>query len=267
MTKSGTDGQPVRKEKISVCIITGNEEDNIGRCLESVKWADEIILVDSFSTDRTVEIASGYTDRIYRHRWLGYIGQKAVAKSLARYEWVLFVDADEAVSGVLREEIESMFRRGVPPEVSGFDFPRLVWFLNRWIRHGDWYPDTKLRLFRRTKGRCCGTEPHERIEVDGEVRHLRAPLYHYTYDSINDQIGTLNRFSSISANGMDELYSTAYILFGMLVRAPFRFFRCYIIKLGFLDGVPGLIIAVASSFGTFIKYSKMWERKLNEKQR
>ena len=253
-------------EKISVCIITGNEQKNIRRCLDSVKWADEIIVVDSFSTDATMSIVLEYTDRVYKHRWLGYIGQKAVAKSLAQCDWVLFVDADEAVSDSLRQEIADIFAKGVPEDVNGFDFPRQVWFLNKWIRHGDWYPDTKLRLFRRLKGTCGGTEPHERVDIEGTVCHLRSPLYHYTYDNIHDQIGTLNRFSTISANGIQgKKKSSCYVLFGMLAHAPFRFFRCYVVKRGFLDGIPGLIIAVAAAFGTFIKYAKQWEVKLNSK--
>ncbi len=251
--------------KVSVCIITGNEQKDIRRCLESVKWADEIVVVDSFSTDLTLTIVAEYTDRIYQHRWLGYIGQKAVAKSLAKNEWVLFVDADEAVSESLRVEIATVFQNGFPVGFNGFDFPRLVWFLNRWIRHGDWYPDAKLRLFRRTKGTCCGTEPHERIDIEGCVGHLKAPLHHYTYENIQEQIGTMNRFSSISAVGTPKRWSKRKVLFGMLAHAPFRFFRCYVIKLGFLDGIPGLIIAVASAFGTFIKYAKLWEFNLNEK--
>ena len=163
--------------KISVCIITGNERRHIRRCLESVKWADEIVVVDSFSTDGTAQIVDEYTPRRYLHRWIGYIGQKSVAKSLARCEWILFVDADEAVSDQLHAEIADRFSRGIPDDVNGFDFPRQVWFLNRWIRHGDWYPDTKLRLFRRTRGACAGQEPHEKVVVAGRVEHLRSPLY------------------------------------------------------------------------------------------
>ena len=252
-------------EKISVCIITGNEEKNIRRCLESVKWADEIVIVDSFSTDATVEIASEYATRIFRHRWLGYIEQKTVAKSLAHNEWVLFVDADEVVSLGLKKEILGIFSDGVPADVDGFDFPRQVWFLNKWIRHGDWYPDTKLRLFRRLKGKCCGVEPHERIRISGKIRHLKAPLFHYTYTNIFDQIVTLNRFSTISADCTRRQHGVGFIIFGLLFRAPFRFFRCYIVRMGFLDGIPGLIIAVASSFGTFIKYAKTWENRISAK--
>ena len=246
---------------LSVCIIAGNEEVNIRRCLESATWADEIVVVDSFSRDRTPEIAREYTDRVFQHRWMGYIGQKAIARNLARGEWILFVDADEAVSPALREQILSTLRRGVPEPVAGFDFPRQVWFLNRWIRHGDWYPDAKLRLFRKGRGRCSGIEPHERIEAEGEVRHLSAPLFHYTYENIADQIDTINRFSSIGASSAATRHipSRLAILWGMLLHPPFRFFRCYFLRRGFMDGIAGLVIARAIAFGTFVKYAKLWE--------
>lgn len=246
---------------LSVCVITGNEEDNIRRCLESVRWADEIVVVDSFSRDRTVEIAREFTDRVFQHRWMGYIGQKAIARNLARGEWILFVDADEAVSPALRGEILAALRRGVPDAVAGFDFPRQVWFLHRWIRHGDWYPDAKLRLFRKERGRCCGIEPHERIEIDGELRHLSAPLFHYTYDDIADQLSTLNRFTTIGAESAAQgrRHARLYVLWGMLFHPPFRFLRCYFFKLGVLDGLAGLVIARTIAFGTFVKYAKLWE--------
>ena len=248
---------------LSVCIITGNEEENIRRCLESVSWADEIVVVDSFSTDRTREIVREYTDRVFQHRWVGYIGQKAIARNLARGEWILFVDADEAVSPALREEILATLRHGVPDGIDGFDFPRQVWYMRRWIRHGDWYPDTKLRLFRKARGHCCGIEPHERIEVQGEVRHLSAPLFHYTYDDVADQVSTMNRFSTISARSKDlRSRSVPFLLWGMLMHPPFRFFRCYFLKRGFLDGVAGLVIARSAAFSTFLKYAKLWEARL-----
>ena len=259
---------PRKKPFLSVCIITGNEEDNVRRCLESVVWADEIVVVDSFSVDRTQEIAREFTDRVFQHRWVGYIGQKAIARNLARGEWILFVDADEVVSPQLREEILALFRAGVPAGVDGFDFPRQVWYMRRWIRHGDWYPDAKLRLFRKARGRCCGIEPHERIEVDGEVRHLRAPLFHYTYDDVADQLDTMNRFSTISARNERLLRKpAAYLLWGMLMHPPFRFFRCYFLKRGFLDGVAGLVIARSAAFSTFVKYAKLWEARLGARRR
>lgn len=251
---------PPQKPFLSVCIITGNEEENIRRCLESVRWADEIVIVDSFSTDRTVEIAREFTTHIYQHRWTGYIGQKAIARNLARGEWILFVDADEAVSGDLRREVRQRFLAGVSDSVDGFDFPRQVWYLHRWIRHGDWYPDTKLRLFRKANGHCCGMEPHERIDVNGDVQHLTSPLYHYTYDNIEDQMKTINRFSTIAAQGQQHIrHSRLFILWCMLMHPPFRFIRCYFVKFGFLDGMAGFIIAMTIAYATFIKYAKYWE--------
>jgi len=243
----------------------GGGEDNIRRCLESVRWADEIVVLDSFSTDRTRAIALEYTDRVIQHRWLGYIGQKALAKTLARSPWVMFVDADEEVSDELRCEILRTFDAVVPESVAGFDFPRMVWYLNRWIRHGEWYPDIKLRLFRKDRGSCSGTEPHDRIYVQGTVRHLSAPLHHYTYADISDQIATINRFSTISADS-GIARSAGSILFRLALHPPFRFFRNYVIKLGFLDGVAGLIVAGSIAFGTFTKYAKLWELHLRNLQ-
>ncbi len=257
MNKPGAEPTHPR-EAISACIICCNEESNIRRCLESVWWADEIVVVDSFSSDRTVAIAREYTQRVYQHRWLGYIGQKALTKRLAKGPWVLFVDADEEVSDRLRREIAGLFEAGVSEATAGFEFPRMVWYLGRWIRHGEWYPDVKLRLFRKDRGECVGAEPHERVDVKGGVRRLRSPLLHYTYDDLADQVNTLNRFSSISSRSRYEA-GTRMALPRMLFHPPFRFFRSYILKRGFLDGIPGLIIAQAASFGTFVKYAKLWE--------
>lgn len=253
-----TDVPEPQREKISVCIITGNEERNIRRCLESVTWADEIVVIDSFSTDGTVEIAREFTDRVYQHRWLGYIGQKKLIKGVASNPWVMFVDADEVVSPELRDNVRHAFAKGIPHDIAGFEFPREVRYLNRWIRHGDWYPDIKLRLFRRDRGHCGGREPHDRIFVEGQVVRLKGSLYHYTYTGINDQLSTLNRFSSITAEG--RLTDGArFRLTDLLLRPGFRFFRGYILKRGFMDGLPGFIIAVTVAYGTFIKYAKLWE--------
>ena len=243
-------------EKISVCIICGNEIDNIERCLKSVTWADEILVLDSFSNDGTYEVAQKYTDKVFRHEWLGYIGQKKLIAEKASGPWILFVDADEEVSEKLKQEIETLFSKPIPACVNGFNCPRLVRYLGRWIWHGDWYPDMKLRLFRKAYGECGGEEPHDRIIVTGKVRNLRNPLNHYTYDDITDQIKQINRFSSISA---DTKRTRSAGLFRLLFHPLFRFVKCYFFKLGFLDGVPGLIIAGHVAFGTFAKYAKLWE--------
>jgi len=246
------------EERISVCIIAGNEEHNIRRCLESALWADEIVVVDSFSTDRTVDICREYTERVYQHEWLGYIGQKNLIKDLANGPWILFLDADEEISIELKDEIIEQFTSGRALDYAGFEFPRLVHFLGRWITHGDWYPDAKLRLFRKDLGECGGQEPHDRITVNGRVKRLAGHLHHYTYRDISDQLSTLNRFSSISARGKYR-NGQRFGLSDVMLRPVLRFLRCYFLKRGCLDGVPGLIIAVSTSLGTFAKYAKLWE--------
>ncbi|MBA4386911.1 MAG: glycosyltransferase family 2 protein [Verrucomicrobia bacterium] len=246
------------REKISVCITAGNEEKNIRRCLESVKWADEIIVVDSFSTDRTVEICLEYTDMVYRHRWLGYIGQKNLIKDLAEGPWILFIDADEEISPELRDEITGEFEGGSAAAVAGYEFPRMVWYMNQWIRHGDWYPDAKLRLFRKDHGRCGGREPHDRTTVDGPVKRMVAHMYHYTYTDIADQLATINHFSTITAEGWFH-DGKPFRWFDLVLRPPFRFFRCYLFKRGFMDGFSGVIIAMFAAYGVFVKYAKLWE--------
>ncbi len=246
------------REKISICIIAGNEEKNIRRCIESATWANEIIVVDSFSTDRTVEICNEYTDRVYQHEWMGYIGQKNLIKDMAKGPWILFLDADEEISPALREEIISEFNSNRIDNVNGYEFPRLVRYLGRWITHGDWYPDVKLRLFRKEKGTCGGKEPHDRTTVVGQVKRLKSPIFHYTYTGINDQLASLNSFTSISAKGK-YCDGRQFGMTDVIFRPALRFVRCYFLRRGFLDGLPGLIVATTVAFGVFIKYAKLWE--------
>ncbi len=246
------------RETISVCITAGNEEKNIRRCLESVKWADEIVVVDSFSTDRTPEICREYTDLVYEHKWLGYIGQKNLIKDIATCPWIMFVDADEEVSVALRDEILEAFNNGATETYAGFEFPRIVHYLGRWIRHGDWYPDVKLRLFRGELGTCGGKEPHDQILVNGPVKRLRGHMHHFTYDGIIDQIATINRFTSITAETKFKDGRLSHIT-DLLFRPMFRFIRGYFLRGGILDGLPGLIIAISTSYGVFAKYAKLWE--------
>jgi glycosyltransferase involved in cell wall biosynthesis len=243
--------------KISACVTAGNEEDKIAACLASLAWCDEIVVVDSFSTDKTREISQRFTARVYQHPWEGYIAQKNYIRSLAQYPWILFVDADEVVSDDLRAEIEGEFERG-PGEIAGYRFPRMVYYLGKWILHGEWYPDIKLRLFLKHRGHSAGQEPHDRVVVDGPVQTLRAPLYHYTYDNLADHILTLNRFSSISAS---DKFSRGdkFRWRDLFIRPPFRFFKSYFVKRGFLDGRQGFIIALMTAFAVFVKYAKLME--------
>ena len=248
------------REKISVCITAGNEESNIRRCLDSVVWADEIVVVDSFSSDRTPQICREYTDMVFQHRWLGYVGQKNLIKDLAIGPWILFVDADEEISGPLRDEILAEFESGAARNLAGYRFPRKVRFLGRWITHGDWYPDIKLRLLRKDLGRCIGKEPHDKTIVDGPVKTLKADILHYTYVDIMDQLDTLNAFTTIGSRTLIE-GGTSTRLIDLLFRPAFRFLRCYLLKRGFMDGLPGFIIARTIAFGVFVKYAKLWEAR------
>lgn len=249
--------------KISACVTAGNEEDKIAACLASLTWCDETIVVDSFSQDKTFEISKQYTPHVYQHAWEGYIAQKNYIRSLAHHPWILFVDADEVVSKALRDEIEAEFQRG-PGDVAGYSFPRMVHYLGKWIRHGEWYPDIKLRLFRKDLGHSEGQEPHDRVVVDGPVKTLRSPLYHFTYDNLADHIHTINRFSSITANEKfhrGDVFRWRDLFF----RPPFRFFKSYILKSGLLDGRQGFIIAVLSAFGVFVKYAKLLELGIQQR--
>lgn len=245
------------RPKISACVTTFNEEANIRRCLESLRWCDEIVVVDSFSSDRTVELCREFTDRVYQHEWLGYIGQKNLIRKMASHEWILFIDADEEVSADLREEILRELQSN-DGSIAGYQFPRMVNYIDRWIRHGEWYPDVKLRLFLKDRGRSGGTEPHDQVFVNGGVKTLRGKLYHYTYDGLHDHLETMNRFSSITAQEKFRIHSS-FRWSDFLLRPPFRFLKAYLLRGGFLDGRRGFLIALISAFGVCMKYAKLWE--------
>jgi len=249
-------------DKISACVITFNEEVNIRRCLDSVTWCDEIVIVDSFSTDRTVEICREYTDNVFQHAWLGYIGQRNLIRERASHPWVLHLDADEELSPELIAAIQEAFRHPAP-DIVGYEFPRLVHYLGKWIRYGDWYPDIKLRLFRKDKGQSVGNEPHDYVVVDGRVKTMRHPIFHYTYDDIQDHLHTINRFTTIAAethwNGGGR-----FMLIHFLFRPPWRFIRGYFLKGGFLCGRHGFLIAIINAFSVAMKYAKLWEKQLSE---
>lgn len=247
--------------------MTKNEEKNIRRCLESLTWCDEIVVLDSGSTDETVKICEEYTDQVHHHEWLGYIGQRNILRKYAKYDWVLFLDADEEVSKELKDQLERIFcDSSILNIYRGFKFPRRVFYLDRWIKHGEWNPDVKLRLFRKDYGYSGGQEPHDQVLVDGLVKKLSGKLLHYTYENLTDHISTTNRFSTISAQAMYNK-GRRFRLTDLLVRPPFRFFKGFFLKLGFLDGVRGFIIAVVNAFGVVMKYSKLREIEWQENRR
>ncbi len=242
---------------ITACIIAMNEEDNLRACLESVSFCDEIVVVDSHSTDRTREIAAEFTDRVIERDWPGHIEQKNFAIDQASHDWVLCVDADERVTQELREAILAEFAK---PEIaySGFTVNRLNHYLGRWIRHGGWYPDRKLRLFRRQHGRWGGVNPHDRVHVEGPVRDLNLDLLHYSYKDLGAHLRTIDSFTSILAREKLKR-GQRFVTFQVVFSGPMKFFTMYFLRRGFLDGWPGLICAAMGSYYSFLKYAKLWE--------
>lgn len=255
MTQSPDSPQPL----LSVVIIAKNEADRIRTLLESVKFADEVLVVDSGSTDGTVEMCQSFGARVIHQDWMGYAAQKQFAMDAASGLWVLSLDADEAISPESANEITAAIR-SCDDKVHGFALPRLSRYLNRWIRHGGWYPDRKIRLVRKGSGRWIGDGLHEKLEVSGVINNLQYPILHYVYRDISDQINTINRFSSVHADHRTPA-GAIHILFG-LFHAAGKFLECAVWKLGILDGIPGLIIAVNSSFYVFLKHAKAWEKGL-----
>lgn len=244
------------RASISCCIVCFNEEANIRRCLESVKWCDEIVIVDSFSTDRTLQICQEYTPKVTQRVWPGYVEQKRFALSQASYEWVLNVDADEEVSPELQQDILRVLERN-DPAVDGFYIPRLVYYLGRWWRRG-WYPSSRLRLFRKTKVRWGGVNPHEKVLLRGQADRLPGNLYHYTYDNITDHLRTINGLTDIAAHELALRGKQASVV-DILFRPLWRFLRFYLLSGCIRDGRAGFFVSVTSAFYTFLKYAKLRE--------
>ena len=254
-----------RPPSVSAIVVCYNEEQRIEACLESLRWCDEIVVVDSFSTDRTPEICRRYTERFMQRQWAGYRDQKAFAHSQATKDWVLLVDSDERVTPALRQEIlDALVHDNAA--YAGYSLPRLVRYLHRWWWRGGWYPDYDVRLFRRERATWGGNDPHEKILVDGKVRRLKHHLEHYTYRNIDDHVERINRFTSISSRELKKA-GGHWRLSDALLRPPVRFFRSYIIKRGFLEGFAGFYVAVTAAVYVFLKYAKLWELETEEKKK
>lgn len=245
-------------QPISVTIVTLNEERKIGDCLKSVRFADEVVVVDSFSTDRTPEICRSFGVRFIQNPWPGYVGQKNFALDRSSHEWVLSLDADERCSRELREEIREVLRRN-PADPAGYAIPRRVYYINRWIGHGGWYPDRKVRLFRKSAARWEGEDPHDRVGLRGRHGVLKGGIHHFSFDDISAHFRTLDNFSSVAA-GERIAKGKGACWVDIFFRPPATFLKMYFLKTGFLDGIPGLIIAVLSWFHVFCKYVKVRER-------
>jgi glycosyltransferase involved in cell wall biosynthesis len=249
-----------RPVKLSAAIICFNEEANIRRCLESVSFCDEIVVVDNGSTDRTLSICRELAASIIYHEWEGHVKQKQFALSQCQGEWILSVDSDEQVS----DELKNSILAGItsPGKNKGFAVNRVVYFLGRFWRSGGWYREHRTRVFRKDSVATAGEDPHDKFLVDGPVASLKGDLYHFTYKSLKDQIHSLNKLSSIAAESLYEngkRFSFMYILVNPII----RFIRFYVLKRGFLEGKAGFIVAVNEAVHTFWKYAKLWEAEKN----
>jgi glycosyltransferase involved in cell wall biosynthesis len=243
--------------EISAVIITHNEERRLEDALKSLAGvASEIIVVDSYSTDETVRIARKYTDRVFERAWTNYADQKNFANEKASRPWILSLDADERLSPELQKAIDELKRS--EPGCAGFSVPRQVFYLGRWVRHSGWYPDWRIRLFRKDSARWEGEFVHERLVVQGKIRKLRAPIHHFTYRNIHEHMARINKFSDLAAQKLyaEQKKSRWYHLFFLPV---FRFFRAYVWKRGFLDGFAGLVISVLTGYAVFARYAKLRE--------
>jgi len=242
---------------VSACMITFNNSRTVEKALKSVaSWASEIIVVDSFSTDGTFEIAKKYATISEQRPWPGFRDQYNYCISKAKNDWVIFLDADEEISKELAEEIAERLELDAGA-YDGYIAHRRNYYLGRWIMHGGWVPDSEIRLFRKSKGTFAGGL-HANVQVQGRVGELKHFYYHYNYRDIADQIDTINRYSLNAAQDMLR-EGKRFSLFDLLLRPPARFIKEYLLKRGFLDGLPGLVIAVSTMYYVFAKYAKLWE--------
>jgi len=246
--------------QISATIVAFNEERNIARAIRSLGLGhgcvDEIIVVDSGSTDRTREIAASLGARVVEEPWRGYAAQKNFSASIAANDWILSIDADEELTPALAAEISAL--KNQPSGFDGWTMPRLARYLGRWIRYSGWYPDRKLRLYHRESGAWQGDYVHESVQVNGKVGQLKGDLLHFTCDSLSQHLSTIDTYTSLAAKALIASGKPVPIR-RLVADPPWTFVRSYIIQRGFLDGAQGLVIASMASFYTFMKYAKARE--------
>ena len=243
--------------KLTVTVITRNEAANIEGALESVRWADEIVVVDSHSADETVALAQKYNARIVIHDWAGYSAQRNYAAEIASNDWILALDADERVPTELAVEIQRIMREGSVH--GGYRMPRISYYLGRWIRGTDWYPDYQLRLYDRRVGRFNGKRVHESVELTyGRPGQLQHDLQHYPYRDISDHVTSIDHYTTLAAEEwFAEGRRTNAIEFA--VHPPVAFLRNYVARRGFRDGAAGFLISILNSYYVFLKVLKLWE--------
>jgi glycosyltransferase involved in cell wall biosynthesis len=246
--------------KISASIIVYNEEQHIAALCETLSWADEIVIVDSHSTDRTVEIARRYTDKVFQHEFKGYKDKHEFADSKTTGDWIFWIDADERVTDELRDSIAGLRQRDAQALPDGFRISRKTFYLGKFIQHCGWYPDLKMRLYRKNASFWGGIAPHETARVNGAVETLHGELLHYTKNSLSEHHRVMDSYTSLAAEHLSTKHKRigGFSLFIHMIGA---LFRTYILKQGFRDGVVGFIISIQTAYGVFLKYAKVWEKE------
>lgn len=244
--------------KIAAVVITKDEERNIAACLESLRWTDELVVVDAQSQDRTVEIARRYTNKVFVRPWPGFGPQKNFGMDQTKADWMLVVDADERVTGALQQEILQTVLAGPPADLVGFEIPRRNFFYGRWIQGGGIYPDYQLRLFRRSAGHYDDVLLHERLQLRGRIARLTHPMDHYSMPGIREHVQKMARYTGLGAQEKLKVRSRV-TLWKLAGHHLGTIFKTYILRGGFRDGVHGIIVALFAGMHTFVKYAKAWE--------
>lgn len=244
---------------LSVVTLTKNEANNIAECLETVRWADELIVIDSGSDDGTREAARRYTNKVFSIEWKGYGAARNAGIAHATGDWILWLDADERVTPELATDIQAILAGG-DRGCAGFAIARRAYFLGRWIQHAGWYPSRVTRLFRKSQARFSETRVHEQLMVDGPVGRVEHDLMHYTDPDLDHYFTKFNLYTTLAAADM-RAAGRSFVLTDLLLRPAFQFFKMYFLRRGFLDGMEGFILCVSSSAYVFTKYAKLWELK------
>lgn len=246
-------------QSFSGFVIAQDEQEDIGDCLESMRWVDELIVVDSFSQDATVETARRYTDKVIEHAFAGHVAQTRFAFEQTTCDWVLWLDADERLTPEAAAEVRGQFEHPGGPACDGFAFPRKTHFLGRWIMHGGWYPQHKVRLMLRKAARIVGEEPHPEAVVEGAVKQLKADILHYSYPGgVLEYARRSAAYADIAARGRLARGKRVSVA-GLVLEPPMAFLKSYLLKLGMLDGVPGLAVAAGTAYHRFVRDLRLWE--------
>ncbi len=250
--------------KVSCLIICRNEEKNIEECIKSIQWCDEIVIVDSYSTDNTIPIAKNYTDKIFQREWKGFSEQRKIALTLAEHDWIFAIDADERCTTELQREIKDVLNSKVTTN-NGFEIPRKSFFLGKWIKHGGWYPNYQLRLFKKDQAAVSERLVHESYVVKGTTGKLKSDILHYTVSSISEYVTKINTYSDLSA--LEKLNKKKINFLDILLTPCIAFFQQYILKGNFLDGTEGLMVARFHMTTKMLNNMKIRElqKKINNK--